>query len=260
MWPAWCSLCTCVTAPYYGYFRDELYFIACSDHLAAGYVDFAPLAAWILKANRVIFGDSLYALRLLPGLAHAADCGADRHVGTRVRRQTLRGAAFVDRRWIHAGDPRATRTRYSMNPFEPLFWMSACYLLIRVMNGRRSAVAAWAWAWRADWNREQALHALSSSPHCCSRWRVTPQRKLFANKWFWAAVAITIALALPNLIWQIQHGYPTYVDLHNVKVMHKNVELPPVPFIMQQIMMLNPMLALLWMPGIGFLLFHREGT
>ena len=38
-------------------------------------------------------------------------------------------------------------------------------------------------------------------------------------------------LALPNLIWQVQHGFATYVDLHNVKVMHKNVELPPMPFI-----------------------------
>jgi hypothetical protein len=29
----------------YGYFPDELYFIATSKHLAFGYVDFAPLAA-----------------------------------------------------------------------------------------------------------------------------------------------------------------------------------------------------------------------
>jgi hypothetical protein len=32
----------------YGYFRDELYFIATSKHLALGYVDFAPLAALLL--------------------------------------------------------------------------------------------------------------------------------------------------------------------------------------------------------------------
>jgi len=32
----------------YGYFRDELYFMATGDHLAWGYVDFAPLAACLL--------------------------------------------------------------------------------------------------------------------------------------------------------------------------------------------------------------------
>ena len=32
----------------YGYFRDELYFMATGDHLAWGSVDFAPLAACLL--------------------------------------------------------------------------------------------------------------------------------------------------------------------------------------------------------------------
>lgn len=35
----------------YGYFRDELYFIACSRHLAWGYVDFAPLLALLTRIN-----------------------------------------------------------------------------------------------------------------------------------------------------------------------------------------------------------------
>ncbi|HKS03750.1 MAG TPA: hypothetical protein VJR49_00215, partial [Chthoniobacterales bacterium] len=35
----------------YGYFRDELYFIACARHLDWGYVDFAPLSAWFLRVE-----------------------------------------------------------------------------------------------------------------------------------------------------------------------------------------------------------------
>ncbi len=48
----------------YGYFRDELYFIACSEHLAAGFPDHAPLIAFTTKLSRVLFGDSLFAIRL----------------------------------------------------------------------------------------------------------------------------------------------------------------------------------------------------
>jgi hypothetical protein len=59
------------TAGRYGYFRDELYFMACSDHLAFGYVDFAPLSAFLLHIVRSLFGSSLHAIRLLPALAFA---------------------------------------------------------------------------------------------------------------------------------------------------------------------------------------------
>ena len=47
----------------YGYFRDELYFLACSDHLAWGYVDFAPLIALLARISRFALGDSLHAIR-----------------------------------------------------------------------------------------------------------------------------------------------------------------------------------------------------
>jgi len=53
----------------YGYFRDELYFLACSDHLAWAYVDFAPLVALVTHISRFVLGDSLHALRLFPALA-----------------------------------------------------------------------------------------------------------------------------------------------------------------------------------------------
>ena len=55
----------------YGYFRDELYFIACARHLDWGYVDMAPLSALLLRAELTLFGESLFALRLFPALAAA---------------------------------------------------------------------------------------------------------------------------------------------------------------------------------------------
>jgi hypothetical protein len=73
------------------------------------------------------------------------------------------------------------------------------------------------------------------------------------------AAAIIILLALPNLIWQVQHGFPTWIDLSNVKKIHKNVELPTVAFLKQQVMTLLPINALVWIAGLGFLLFDREG-
>src|SRR2546430_14449289 len=53
----------------YGYFRDEFYYIACARHLDFGYVDLAPLSAFFLRIELILFGSSLFALRIFPALA-----------------------------------------------------------------------------------------------------------------------------------------------------------------------------------------------
>src|SRR5215472_5778827 len=57
----------------YGYLGDELYYLACSRHLAWGYVDQPPLIAMIAWAVRHTLGQSLLAIRFLPALAGAVE-------------------------------------------------------------------------------------------------------------------------------------------------------------------------------------------
>jgi len=64
---------------------------------------------------------------------------------------------------------------------------------------------------------------------------------------------------MPNVLWQIQHHFPTLEDLRNVKATHKNIELSPPQFIVQQLLMLSPISALVWIHGLYFLLFYRDG-
>src|SRR5438034_9702064 len=56
----------------YGYFRDELYYIACSEHLDWGYVDQPPLIAALTWLARHFFGNGLISLRLLPAMESGA--------------------------------------------------------------------------------------------------------------------------------------------------------------------------------------------
>src|SRR2546427_6956639 len=39
----------------YGYFRDELYYIACARHLDFGYVDLALLSAFLLRIELIFY-------------------------------------------------------------------------------------------------------------------------------------------------------------------------------------------------------------
>src|ERR1700748_2401896 len=61
-----------LAGPHYGYFRDELYYLACGEHPAWGYVDQPPLIGWTAWFLEHTIGTSLWALRLLPALAGAA--------------------------------------------------------------------------------------------------------------------------------------------------------------------------------------------
>jgi len=81
----------------YGYFRDELYYAACGQHLAWGYVDQAPLIAVIARLSRWLFGDSLRALRFFPALSSGAKIVLTgwivRELGGRRYAQILSGTA-----------------------------------------------------------------------------------------------------------------------------------------------------------------------
>ena len=57
---------------HYGFFRDELYYMACGEHLAWGYVDQPPLIAFVAWLARHLFGTSMVSMRLFPVLAGAA--------------------------------------------------------------------------------------------------------------------------------------------------------------------------------------------
>src|SRR5204863_5776321 len=59
------------TAKLYGFFIDEIYFLACGEHLAWGYVDMPPLTAFQAWLARHLFGDSQRSIRLLPALLGA---------------------------------------------------------------------------------------------------------------------------------------------------------------------------------------------
>src|SRR5258708_36731773 len=51
---------------------EEFYDRACSNHLVGGYEDQPPMVALITKIARLLFGDSLQAIRFFSALAGAA--------------------------------------------------------------------------------------------------------------------------------------------------------------------------------------------
>ena len=232
----------------YGYFRDELYYIACGRHLALGYVDQPPLSILLLRLSQALLGDSLFAIRLLPALAGAATVGL---TGAIARELGGRGWAIA---LACAGSlcalfNLAVGNFFSMNAFEPLFWMGCVYLFVRIINGGSPTL----WLWFG------ALLGLSlENKHSTAFFAVgifvalllTPERRHFAGKWIWFGGLVAFAIALPNILWQARHHWPTYELLNNISHSNKNVALSPVQFIVQQVVFMNPGTLLLWLAGL----------
>jgi hypothetical protein len=239
----------------YGYFRDELYYLDMARHLDWGYVDSAPLIA-VYARLALLMGGSLAALRLLPALAGTALVALSiliaREFGGGRFAQFLTGTAVLFAPGILAED-----SLLSMNAFEPLFWMGCVLVVARFLRTGDSRL--WLlFGVLAGLGLENKHSTIFFGFAIFAALLLTPHRREFLKPWIWIAGAIAVALFLPNVLWQIQHHFPTIEDLQNVRREGKNVVLGPVAFTIQQIVVMHPILFPLWLIGLIALLRDRR--
>ena len=240
----------------YGYFRDELYYAACGEHLAWGYVDHAPLVALASRVSRGLFGDSLFALRLLPALSAAPKVW----LGGWMAREVggARFAQFFAALLVFLAPIYLTFDNFlSMNAFEPVFWMACAAIVLRILNSGspRLWIAFGIVAGIGILNKHSMLFFGSG---ITIGLLLTPARKLFARIEIWVALLVVFLIFLPNLLWEIRNGYPTIALLHTV-IGTKYSTVSPLTYVGEQFLLVNPLAAPFWLAGLYFFLFDREG-
>jgi 4-amino-4-deoxy-L-arabinose transferase-like glycosyltransferase len=240
----------------YGYFRDELYYAACGEQLAWGYVDHAPLVAFASWISRSLFGDSLSALRLLPALSAAPKVllagWMAREVGGARFAQCF--AALL----VFLAPIYLTFDNFlSMNAFEPVFWMACASIVLRIQNGGspRLWLLFGVVAGIGILNKHSMLFFGSG---IALGLLLTPARKQFARIEIWMALFIAFLIFLPNLLWEIRNGYPTIALLQTV-IGTKYSTVSPLTYIGEQSLLVNPLAAPFWLAGLYFFLFDPDG-
>jgi hypothetical protein len=242
---------------HYGYFRDELYYLACARHLDWGYVDQPPLIAAIVKITRAVVGDSLSAIRLPAALAGA--CVA---VVTGMLARELGGARFAQGLAalciVLAPGFLAMDHFLSMNAFEPLFWMGCAYLVIRII--RTGNAKLWLWfGVLAGIGMENKHSMLIFGFGIVAGLALTRERRWLRSPWFWAGGAIAFLIFLPNLLWNIQNHFPFLELQANIHRSGRDVALSPSKFFSQEFLAMLPLSAPIWLAGLWYLFFHKEG-
>ena len=241
----------------YGYFRDEFYYIACGRRLAWGYVDHGPIVAIQARLAETLFGHSLAGLRALSALGGTLRVALTGLLcwllGGRRSAQAL-AMLFVLLAPIYLG----TDGYLSMNSWESAFWMPCVMALILILRNKNPRL------WWTLLGISAGLGLLNKPSMAFflvalgGGLLLTPQRKILFTRYAMWGIALLVLIALPNLLWQMHHGWATLEFLHNGRIGGKNSQLSPLAFLANQIFVLGIIGAFVWVDGLVHLLRARE--
>jgi hypothetical protein len=241
---------------HYGFFRDELYYIACGQHLAWGYVDQPPLIAFVAWFARHLLGTSLFATRLLPVLAGAvvvyatgriaAELGGGLFAQFLAATATLFAPAYI-----------AFDSFLSMNAFEPLFWVLCAWIAIRIVKG--ASPRLWLlFGALAGFGLENKHSMLVFGFGLVAGLLLSGQERLFRSKWVWIGAALALAIFLPNLLWESRNGWPQIEVVRNAQ-QFKNEAISPPQFLFEQVLFMQPLALPVWLAGLLWCFAAPEG-
>lgn len=245
------------TASRYGYFGDELYFLACGEHLDWGYVDQPPLIAGVAWLVRHTLGTSLLAIRLPSALAGAAlvlltgllarELGGGRYAMGLSGTASALAFVYVVFHYL-----------FTMNAFEPLFWTLCAFLLVRILKTghQRLWLSFGLVAGLGLQNKySMAVYGLGLVVGLL----LAPERRAFARPWIWLGGLVAGAVFLPNFIWNVQHDWPFLELMRNIRASGRDVALSPLDYLLRQAFNMNPANLPIWLAGLGWLLLSTRG-
>jgi len=240
----------------YDYFRDEFDYMACGQHLAWGFVDHPPLIPFLVKISRLVLGDSLRGIRIVPALATSAalllTALIARELGGKRFAVVLSAVSFlIAPMYLSDGSLLTT------NCLEPLLWMGCVYFAILAI--KRNDPRYWLWfGVVAGVGLEEKYSIAVFGFAVVIGLLLSNQRRVFAEKWIYLGGALALLIFLPNLLWNIQHHWPFAELMHNIKAEGRDVTLSPLAFFAQQILLLHPLLTPVWVTGVLAFFFSER--
>jgi len=246
-----------VFASRYGYFGDEMYHLACGEHLDWGYVDQPPLIALIAWTVRHTLGESLLAIRTLPAFAGAGLVVLAGLIAREMGARTF-GMALAALTTACVKVLIVMHYLFTMNAFEPLFWMGCAFILLRIINtGDQRLWLAFGGVAGLGLQNKYSMAVLGAG--IVVGLLLTPQRKALTERWIWLGGALAALLFLPNVLWNIAHDWPFLELMSNIRESGRDVQLSPIGYLAAQLFLIGPFNFLIAATGLVFL-FSKAGA
>jgi hypothetical protein len=232
-----------------GYHRDELYFIAASKRLSPSYVDFQPVVPLLVRLDRLVFGDSLIGLRVIPALAAALAVVLAaliaRELGGSRRAQMF--AAFclvVVPLFLGMGSSLNTVV------LETPAWMLVVYVVARLLRtGEKRLWIALGFVISlgllVKFTELAYLTGLAVAVFASSL------RKDFRTVWPWLGGLVVAAALAPSIAWQATHHWAVVEFVRHQGTGGRILGLGGRPgFLISLALLPGPFALLVWIPGL----------
>jgi hypothetical protein len=198
----------------YGFHRDELQFLSDAHHLDWGFVAYPPFTPFIERIGLGLFGLNMVGLRLFAVLAQSvaivvAGLMAKELGGARLAQAIAALAVAFSPLSLFEG------TEFQYTSFDFLWWVLIAYFTVRLL---KSEDPRW---WLAI-GTTIGLGLLTKYAIAfyiagiLAGLVVTPARRYFASRWFWAGAALAFLFFLPNLVWLMRHDFISYRFLQHI--------------------------------------------
>jgi len=232
----------------YGFQRDELQTLDDARHLAWGYVAYPPLTPFLGRIELTLFGDTPRAFRVFAAVAQAIVIILSALIAKR-----LGGGRKAQ--WITAISVAlspvslAGSALFQYVTFDFLWWVVVCYFVARLMESEDPR-------WWIGIGAAIGLGALTK--YTVAFFVVglvvavfaTDLRRHLRSKWLWIGAALSILIALPNFLWQVQNDYITLDFLRHIHERDVNIGRTKNFLIDQIIASTNPVTIPVWIAGL----------
>ena len=240
----------------YGLHRDELQVLSDARHLDWGFVPYPPLTPFVERVSLSVFGLSLVGLRLFSVI-----CQAFAIVVTGFMARELGGGRLAQVAAALAVAlsplPLFEGTEFQYSTFDYLWWVLIAYFVIRLLKTENPR---W-WLAIGATLGVGFLTKYTMGFYLCGilgGMLLTRARRSLASAWFWGGMALGFMICLPNLVWQVRHGF---ISLHFLQHIHaRDVgEGRADGFLIQQFWLCTNSFAVpLWVAGLLGYLWERR--
>jgi hypothetical protein len=139
-----------------------------------------------------------------------------------------------------------------MNAFEPLIWTACAWCVVRAIH--TSDARYWlGFGVLAGIGMENKYSMAFFILGVVVGLLLSPHRRFLMSRWLWIGALVAFVVFLPNLIWLVRHDFPFLELMNNVRRSGRDIARGPVAFVLDQAMLVNPLLFPLCVAGLVWL-------